>query len=333
MGEDLGPQDAAEQVAIGVGQGRRGHRVRGLLARRRAAHGGGRDARRPVARHGHIVAVAFQIEAVDPALQPAIAAQVPATARKQRDGLRVLDLALGAVEADAAAVSVIVGAAGLEGRAHGQVKGAEVTAADGGDLGADAVALQLVVGGDLGHHPPGQALRLGRLAGGDVVDHPAGGPDALDGVGAEDDLDPVDEEGIDGVAVAAVVAQRRRLRHAVDEIERRASAQGLAEARQLLPRRREGGHQGRHRIDGRGGQRRLLDDGLGVDELDRGGDRGARGLDPGGGDHHLVQKRRVRGGPLLGRRGKRGQQQRQEGDGGEETRGHGALQGNDREGV
>ena len=45
--------------------------------------------------------------------------------------------------------------------------------------------------------------------------------------------------------------------------------------------------------------------GLGVDELDRGGDRGARGLDPGGGDHHLVQKRRVRGGPLLGRRGKR----------------------------
>ena len=72
----------------------------------------------------------------------------------------------------------------------------------------------------------GDAVRLGR-GDGNLIDHAARPTDALQGVGAVDHLDPVDEEGVDGVAVAGPVADRGRLRDAVDGVKRRTAAQAF----------------------------------------------------------------------------------------------------------
>jgi hypothetical protein len=91
-----------------------------------------------------------------------------------------------------------------------------------------------------------------------LVDDAAGAADPLQRVRAVDQLDPIDEEAVDREAVAAAVAQRRRLGNAVDRIERRTAAQRLARARQLLAGRREGRRERRDRIGDRSRDRDLL---------------------------------------------------------------------------
>ena len=67
----------------------------------------------------------------------------------------------------------------------------------------------------LGKHASADTVGLGR-SDRHLIDDAARAADALKRVGAVDQFDPVDEEGIDGVAVARAVADRGRLRDAVD---------------------------------------------------------------------------------------------------------------------
>ena len=156
----------------------------------------------------------------------------------------------------------------------------------------------------------------------DLIDHPAGAADALQGVGAEDQLHPVDEEGVDGEAVARSVAQGRGLGNAVDREERRTAAQGLALTGELLARRRKGRRERGHRIDKRARNLELAIKPRPVDHLGgqrQGGDRQRRarsGYDDGVG---LVISRRRRG--VLGMNGGG---EREEGGEDEQRQAHGS---------
>ncbi len=101
-----------------------------------------------------------------------------------------------------------------------------------------------------------------------LVHHTASGTDALQRIGTVDHLDPVDEEGIDCIAIARSVAHRRGLGDAVDRIERRASAQAFARATELFARGREGGQQGRNRIHRGAGNLHLPLERFGIDHID-----------------------------------------------------------------
>ena len=231
---------------------------------------------------------------IDHRLEAAVRAEVDSALGEQRPADAVLQFALGAVEADPPSLAVVVDAARLIGGPHGQIELSEILPADGGDLVAGTVAEAVGVEGGQRLDPATEPGALARRGSGHIVDHPAGGTDALDGIGAEDDLDPVDEKGIDGEAVTAVIPQRGRLRHPVDEEQRRAAAQGFAETGQLLPRRREGRDQGRHRLDRRCTQRRLLLDRGPVDQLDGRGQGRARQGGAGGGDDDVIKRRNLR---------------------------------------
>ena len=128
------------------------------------------------------------------------------------------------------------------------------------------VAVEVVRGfhADAGVLLHGAALR----AAGDVVDDPAGGAQAVLGAGPVDHLDALDHGHIDGVAIAGAVAQRRGLRHAIDQHQRRAATESLAGAAHLLPARRIGGNQVAEDLAVIGGDRQLLLDLLTADHRD-----------------------------------------------------------------
>jgi hypothetical protein len=73
-----------------------------------------------------------------------------------------------------------------------------------------------------------------------------------------DDFDAFDHRRVDRMRIARAVAQRRRLRHAVDHVQRLPAAQRFAEAGQLLPRRRERRNQVGQHLRQVLGQRQLL---------------------------------------------------------------------------
>src|SRR5690606_27600987 len=100
-----------------------------------------------------------------------------------------------------------------------------------GDLAAHARPGEIIVGGALEQEASGQPFRA-RRADRHLVDDAASAANPLQRVRTVDELDPVDEEAVDGEAVAAAVAQRRRLGDAVDRIKRRTTAQALARAGQ-----------------------------------------------------------------------------------------------------
>ena len=214
-------------------------------------------------------------------------ADLPAKAAEQRPALRILDFALGAVDADAPAIAVVEGAALFIGGAGGGVERPAAPADQPSQLAAEAVVRETIVDRALDEDAAADPVLLGR-ADRDLVDHAAGGADALKRVGAVDQLDPVDEEGIDGVAVARAVADRGRLGNTVDGEQGRAAAQSLARARQLLPGRREGRRQRGDGIDGRAGNGDLLCQAFAVDDFDGQREGGGRKDGAGAGDDDVA---------------------------------------------
>ncbi len=186
--------------------------------------GGVGQAEVAVAVHEVVVAIALDAEAAERDLQAllALVAEVEADLAEEVLGHRVGHRAAG-VQADAATIAVV---------GH-----ATVDLRDG-DHAVPLVALVQVVAGDL---PAGAVvLAFGRVAGDqlelvaglggrarDVVDDAAGGADALGRRGAIDDLDAADQAHVGEGGVARAFAQRRALRHAVEQAQRDASAQVL----------------------------------------------------------------------------------------------------------
>ncbi|KAG1166122.1 hypothetical protein G6F35_018378 [Rhizopus arrhizus] len=68
---------------------------------------------------------------------------------------------------------------------------------------------------------------LAGRAAGDDVDDAAGATDALQRVGTMDDLDAFDHRRVDGVRVTRAIAQRRRLRYAIDHVQDAAATHRL----------------------------------------------------------------------------------------------------------
>src|SRR5690242_4303330 len=152
---------------------------------------------------------------------------LPAEAAEQREALRILNLALRAVDADAAAIAIEEDAALFIGGARGGVEVAPLPADQPGSLPAKPAARKAVICGQLSEDAAADSILLGR-SDRHLVDHAAGRADALKRVGTVDQLDPVDEEGVDGIAVARSVADRGRLGDAVDREQRGTAAQGFA---------------------------------------------------------------------------------------------------------
>ena len=130
-------------------------------------------------------------------------------------------------DSDPVACPVEEGSASLQCCSETRIDGTCAVADEGTGLGADPVAVETVRQGHLRESSHGDAV-FARSAHGHLVHHTAGRADAPQGVGAVDDLDTVDEERIDGVAIAGAVAHGRRLRDAVDRVQRRATAQALS---------------------------------------------------------------------------------------------------------
>ena len=284
-------QEAAGQVMIGVIQHHRCRAVAGAFAFAAAGRGRGQLAGGDVARHGAVVVVALQFVVVGADLQPALVVEVPADLGEEVVAARVHQVALDVVDGDRPAIAVVIESFAGQGGAADEVDVAAARAEDVGRLVARAVVFAR------DRHACADANiveRLAVLAGralGDDVDDAAGGAQALQRIGAVDHFDPLDHRRIDGVAVASAFAQWRRLRYAVDQIQRLAAAQVLTGVGQLLAGRREGRNQVGQDLGQVLCQRQLLiqllaiDDGNGVRQ-GRGGIRNAAGA---GRDRHAVE--------------------------------------------
>ncbi len=266
--EKLGDEVAAGDIAVGVGDGCAFGAVRSRRARGVALDRGGGEAVGAAAGERDIIAIALQLIAIEDQVEPAGIADGIAQSREDIGGLRCLGLALGQVDADAAVARVVEGAALFIGGADRGIESAGLILDQSGRLAAKAVAVEIVTGRSLQQHPAADALLLGR-ADRHLVDDAAGAANPLQRVGAIDEFDPVDEEAVDGEAVAAAVAQRGRLGDAVDGVERRAAAQCFARARQLAARGGKAGGEGGDGIGDRAGDRDLLVEHLLVDQVDR----------------------------------------------------------------
>ena len=210
--------------------------------------------------------VAFQLETVHRKLQVLGVVQPIADLHEHVVALRVHDIALGLVDAHGAAVGVVEQAPGLVGAAEQEIPVA-VDALQA-VVGFVAQAVGFVVGG--GAHAHADVLaQLGAFrAAGHEVDDAAGGAQAVLGAGAVDHLDAFHHGQIDGVAVAAAVAQRVGLRNAVDQEQRVAAAEGFAGVGQLLAAGRIGRDQIAEHLGLIIGDRHLLLDLVPVDHGD-----------------------------------------------------------------
>lgn len=148
---------------------------------------------------------------------------IPAGLDEEVSAQAVLNIALDAVNADAPAPGVIKGAAFFERDAGDQIEGAEIPEGRRRTVPVAPVTVKVAAGAGRRLQPELPVFPIGRVQRHEI-DHAARGADALDGVGAEQDLDPLDDRRVDGKAVPIPVAQRIGLRHAVDQIKRRAPA-------------------------------------------------------------------------------------------------------------
>ena len=281
--EGLDREIAAAEILVGQGRGEQFGAVRRRIALDLAASARRRNPERTIAGDQDIISIAFELEAVGDQLHPGARAERETEAAERRPAVAVLDFALGAVDADIVAVAVAIDAAPLEGGADIRIEGAGAITGKRADLAAQAGAVEAVGRCSLEQCPDRETIAA-RSADRDLVDDSAGAADPLERVGAVNDLDPVDEEGIDRVAVTRSVADRRRLGDAVDRVERRSAAQALAGAGQFLSGRRERGQKRRDRVDGRPGHLHLLPKRLGIDDVDRQRQRTGWETGAGGGD-------------------------------------------------
>ena len=276
-------EGAAAEIAVGERQRNQLVAVGRRIAGGGATHRGSRNAGRAIAADAHIIGIALEVEAVGDQFEPGAVGQLVAETAEDRPAVAVLDLALGAVDADAVAMAVEESAAPFQRRAEAGVELAGAIADQAAGLAAESLALKIVAGRPLQQYPPAQPV-AGRRADQHLVDNAAGGANALERVRTVDQLDPVDEKRVDCVAIARTVADRRRLRHAVDREQRRAAAQAFAGAAEFLPCRREGRGQRRDGVDGRTVDRNLIGQLLAVYDIDRDRQGTDRQLGAGGGD-------------------------------------------------
>ena len=266
LGVQLQAHIVAGQVGIAVGEAGGERLVAHRVAGRVALHRGGGHAIGPVAFDAHVVVVAFQLEPVHRKLQVLGVVQPIADLHEHVVALRVHGVALGLVDAHGPAVSVVEQAPGFVGAAEQEIPIA-VDALQA-VIGFVAQAVGFVIGGGAHAHPDVLAQVGAFRAAGDEVDDATGGAQAVLGAGAVDHLDAFHHGQIDGVAVAAAVAQRVGLRNAVDQEQRVAAAEGFAGVGQLLAAGRIGRDQIAEHLGLIIGDRHLLLDLVPVDHGD-----------------------------------------------------------------
>ncbi len=235
--ENVRREAAVQKVRIG----KRETRARDLVFRRAAAGDaldrGCRQAGGAIAGNIHPVEILLEVEVVEHHADRAAGAELRLGAKEEVVGITVEQVALDVVHAEGAPVPVVGHRMALERRARGERDGAFTRGHGVGEPAADAVGFQprRSAARDLERLP--HAIDLGR-AEGDEVDDAAGGSHALRGGRTVDRFDAIKKERIDREALAIARAQRIRLRDAVDQVKRIATAKGLAAARHLLARRR-----------------------------------------------------------------------------------------------
>ncbi len=230
--------------------------------------------------------VALELEAVGDELQLRAAAELPAEAAEQRPAVAVLDFALRAIDADWTTLAVQENSAPLQRRPGGRVENAAAPSNQARGLAAKRVAVESVLGGGLVERADRPAI-TGRRADRDLVDHAAGRADALERVRPVDDLDAIDEEGIDRIAVARAVANGRRLGDSIDREQCRSATKAFARSGQLLARRGESRHPRRDRVDHRPGYRHGLVQVRSAEDIEGQGQGRCRKHAPRAGDHNF----------------------------------------------
>src|SRR5690606_8169996 len=234
----------------------------------------------------HVVVLAADVEVTVAGLDALglAFAEVVATLDEQVLGVGIRQRT-GGVHADPAAVAVIGDAAVDVGGADQDVCRVAAIGVGHAELVLRAVFLELAA--DAGTHC-GLVTVLVRDPG-QVVDHATGTADALGRRRAIDHLDPADHAHVGEGAIATALAQRRALRHAVEQAQRDPASQGFARVAHCL---RGFGIAGHHACQHRGG---VLGDVevalhlLGRDHADRTRDLVDRGRHAGTGDDDVVE--------------------------------------------
>ncbi|MNO79679.1 hypothetical protein D3C76_708560 [compost metagenome] len=186
-------------------------------------------------------------------------------------GFGVHVAALGGVLRDAIAVAVILVVALGQVGGHVPVQGILAPGRTLKGLVGETLAVEVVAGGQAQFAAVGKVLTLVAL--GDDVDDAARSTGAIDAAGTGNHLDAFDTGRRDAVELAEVVT-RGVLRHAVDQHQHVAPAQGLAEVAHPAAGRRQAGNQLPQNVGDPTPGATLLADLLLVDHLDRARNRG-----------------------------------------------------------